>query len=281
MDPYRSAKPNIFLDYNVIESGFYSRRVIDGYVAEVLNILPTKVNDNWDYGAEGVRWDDSENPNPTEIILAIEVGAASRSGKRFKRCIVENTFETVFIKIRNFNSSNPGCMSELQLIKDASQPMAKKRRIFASVCGGSEPYEDTRLFTFNNKKLNLPFFVIYTEPEEVFADYHHEMIKKLKTDNHNPERDPNSGLMNTCLDQEYPKCSSWRSGSILFAPMTFPKWEQIIKCEFTTDFNQCQNLTADFTSTDYPYHFPPKISEQFTLDVPGCCDLIPHTEPTP
>lgn len=263
------AKPTVFLDYTVMESGFYSKRVIDGYVTRVLNRLPKKKNGEWNYKPAGLTWDKTTNPNPTKLILVVEKGEATRSGMKYIRCTKTKTFETMFIKITNFNSTNSLCVDEIAAIQ------SEQRRIFASSCFKTEAYEDSTVVIFRNNKINLPFFVTYPKEKEVFADFHHEMIKKLRDNDESDVPDPETGKIHQCKDEAWNKCMGWKDGSIEFKDMTYIHWTALVKCHFSYEPQLCQNLTQPWPGNHFPPHNPASGSDIInTL----CCNVIPFTD---
>lgn len=264
------AKPTVLLDFIVMESGFFGRRVIDGYVTNVLTRLPTEEEYNMrNFNTEGLIWSKSDDDKPSTLILVIEKGLSNYSGMRHQRCTVTKPFNTVFIAITNFNSSNPLCVNELEAIQN------EQRRIFASSCFGSKSYLDTRYFRFKNNQINQPFFVTYTQPEEIFADFHNAMIKKLRDDNESSVPHPNSGKLKQCLDPSWSKCPGWRDGSITFEAMANNVWADLIFCPKPIDKNRCQGLSGPWEGYHFPPHFPGTNTD---FDIGDCCKLIPSTD---
>lgn len=248
-----------FLDLNVMEAGFFSNSIIDGYVTRVLKKIPNKIKGQFDLNEKGIDWDYEDDPNPMRVYLVIQKGLSPRSGRKINNCQVTHNFSTIIIQVEHFNQSDTACATELYNIQNSNP----KRRILASYCGPNFVFRGTRIYKWNFSTNKNNFFYTYTQEEEIFADFHHDVILRMRTTNGRDNE-------NKCKDPAWNKCQYWNSGGA-FSKMSFGQWFGLSGC-FTDDQRLCAVLQFEDPA---PFSFPPYFlpGEGTGVSTADCCRI--------
>lgn len=171
------SKAENYYDAQVHPRGLYVRRIIYGEVAHVMKVRPKSNGSNLTDAAN--QWALGDTPKNLWLVFQNDSSSSGFKSQILEKCTDIDEPAMFILKLRNFNYSNPDCLTELGLIQ------SKQRRIMAYACNQKIRKSGIRQLRINNAVYKESYIASY-EPNTTLdnqyriADYHWFILRRLR-----------------------------------------------------------------------------------------------------